>query len=199
MKSVLSALTFAGLCALILTACSSSPSIRSSHDFNPSISFSGFRTYAFISEHPMIVGQTGAAVSPMLEGRLMEAVRVAMNAKGYSESRNPEAADVAISFSVGARDQIRVDSYPASYRAGWGARGSYYGYGYNTETRVRQYTEGQLAVDVFDVKSRNPAFHGTASRKLSSDGPLDQSEINEVAAAALAPFPVVGAVPSFTR
>lgn len=199
MKSVLTAPALAAFCALILTACSTSPSIRSSHDFNPSIDFSGLRTYAFISEHPMIVGETGGVVSPMLEGRLMEAIRVAMNAKGYSESRTPESADIAISFSIGARDQIKVDSYPASYRAGWGARGAFYGYGYNTETRVRQYTEGQLAVDLFEVKSRNPAFHGTASRKVTSDGPLDQSEVNDVAAAALAPFPVVGATPTFTR
>lgn len=196
MKSALSSPLFAALCALVLTACSSTPSINSTHDFNRSINFTSYQTYAFISEHPMIVGQTPGAVSPMLEGRLMDAIRVGMNAKGYNEVRDPESADVAIAFSVGARDEIRVDSYPASYGAGWGARGSYFGYGYATETRVRQYTQGQLAIDIFDVKSRTPAFHGTASRKLSSDGPLDQTQVNEVAAAALSPFPVVGGMPA---
>ena len=37
-----------------------------------------------------------------------------------------------------------------------------------TETHVRNYTEGKLAVDVYDVKSRQPAWHGWATKRLSS-------------------------------
>jgi len=196
-KSALHAAFVATLGVLILAGCSTSSGIDSAHDINPGVNFSSYKTYAFISDHPMVVGQTQNPVSPMLEGRIMEAIRIALNAKGYNEVRDTESASMAISFSIGSRDQIKVDSYPSSYRAGWGARGSYYGYGYNTETVVRQYTEGQLAIDIFDVASHNPAFHGTATKKISSsDRENQQPVLNEVAAAALAAFPYRGgAVP----
>jgi hypothetical protein len=173
--------------------CSSTPSIDSSYDYNPSLDFTGYRTYAFISEHPMAVSQAQGPVSPLLEGRLMESVRIAMNTKGYNEVDDPERADVAIGFSVGARDQIKVDTYPATFQTGFARRGYYYGYGYNTETRVRQYTEGTLAVDLFDVASHTPAFHGIASTRINDAARKDQQNfLNAVAAEALSAFPSAG-------
>jgi hypothetical protein len=179
----------------LLAGCSSSPSIQSTYDYNREVNFTALRTYAFIDEHPMAVGQTQGPVSPMLEGRLMESIRIAMNAKGYSEVNDPDAADMVIGFTVGSRDQIKVDSYPATYATGYARRGYYYGYGagYATETRVRQYTEGQLAVDVFEVASHHPAFHGVASKRISeSDRQNQQPVLNAVAAEALSGFPTLG-------
>lgn len=176
-----------------LSGCSSSPSIQSTYDFNRSVDFRGYQTYAFISEHPMAVSQSQGPVNPLLEGRLMESIRIALNAKGYSEVSNPEAASMAVAFSVGARDQIKVDTYPSSFQTGWGRRGYYYGYNYGTETRVRQYTEGTLAVDIFDVASHTPAFHGIASKRISeADRQNQQPVLNAVASEALSGFPVAG-------
>ncbi len=179
--------------ALIVTGCSSSGGIESTYDYNREIDFSGYQTYAFISENPMAVSQAQGAVNPMLQGRLMESIRIAMNTKGYNEVSDPESASMAIGFTVGSRDQIKVDTYPSSFHTGYSRRGYYYGYNYGTETRVRQYTEGQLAVDIFDVASHNPAFHGVASKKISdSDRENQQEVLNAVAAEALSGFPVRG-------
>lgn len=182
------------LAGLILTGCSSNP-IQSTYDYNREVDFRNLRTYAFIDENPMAVSQTQGAVSPMLEGRLMESVRIAMNAKGYNEVDDPERADMAIAFTVGSRDQIKVDSYPSSYHMGYSRMGYHYGYGmnYGTETRVRQYTEGQLAVDIFEVASRNPAFHGVASKKISDADRQNQQEVlNAITVEALSGFPLAG-------
>ena len=173
--------------------CASSP-IKSTHDYDPTIDFSGFQTYAFISERPMIVASEGVP-NPLTEGRLMQAIRDDLDAKGFREVGDPEQADMAIAFTVGARDQIRVDSYPTSYRSGFYGGGGFYGtrgYGgvYGTETVVRQYTEGQLAVDIFDVASRRPAYHGTASKKITSDDREDPRPLLRAATAeALGGFP----------
>ena len=100
---------------------------------------------------------------------------------------------MAIGFTVGSRDQVKVDTYPSSFHTGYSRRGYYYGYNYGTETRVRQYTEGQLAVDVFDVASKNPAFHGVASKKITdSDRENQQQTLNAITAEALAGFPLAG-------
>ena len=178
---------------LALGGCSSSSPIKSTYDYNRQIDFTGYRTYAFISENPMSVSQAQGAVNPMLEGRLMESIRIAMNSKGYSEAQDVESADMAIGFTVGSRDQVKVDTYPSSFQTGYSRRAYYYGYNYGTETRVRQYTEGQLAVDIFDVESHTPAFHGVASKKLSeSDRENQQEVLNAVAMEALSGFPLTG-------
>jgi hypothetical protein len=179
--------------AVSLGACSSSSPIQSTYDYNREIDFRGYQTYAFISDNPMAVSQAQGAVSPMLQGRLMESIRIAMNGKGYSEVRDPETADMAIGFTVGSRDQIKVDTYPSSFQTGYSRRGYYYGYNYGTETRVRQYTEGQLAVDIFDVASHTPAFHGVASKKISdADRNNQQEALNAVTVEALSGFPLAG-------
>ena len=59
---------------LALGGCSSSSPIKSTYDYNRQVDFSGYRTYAFISENPMSVSQAQGAVNPMLEGRLMESI-----------------------------------------------------------------------------------------------------------------------------
>ncbi len=191
-KTIPATACLGALLVTLLGACTSNP-IDSSYDYNHQIDFTKYRTYAFIDDTPMAVSDTQGAVSPLLEGRIMEAVRMTMNSKGYSEVQNPDQADMVIAFTVGARDHIKVDSYPASYGAGYSRMGYYYGYGMATETRVRQYTKGQLAVDIFDVKSHTPAFHGVASKNISESDRKDQQPvINAVTAEALSGFPLLG-------
>ncbi len=38
-----------------------------------------------------------------------------------------------------------------------------------SETSVRQYTEGKLAIDIYDVKSHQPVWHGWATKRLTSE------------------------------
>jgi hypothetical protein len=179
----------------VLAACTTTPKITSYHDYNPAVNFAGLRTWSFISANPMIVSSSAGAVNPLLENRIMNAVRANMESKGLSYVGDPETADVVVSFTVGARDQIKVDQYPANYRMSYSRYYRNYGFGmsYGTETRVRQYTEGQLAVDIFDVDSRVPAYHGSASTRLtSSDRENPQPLINRVVTEALQGFPPGG-------
>jgi hypothetical protein len=178
--------------ALALTACATGKSYKTYDDYNPNIDFGRYQTFSFISESPMIVASAQGAVSPLLEGRIMNAVRADLSRKGFRYVPDPEQADMAISFTVGSRDQIRVDQYPATYRTGYGSYYRSYGYGmtYGTETRVRQYTEGQLAIDIFDVRSKNPAFHGSASTRINNSDREDiETFINNIVVETLDGFP----------
>ena len=109
-------------------------------------------------------------LNPVMKLRVDKDIEEAFIAKGYKLVSDPEKADFAISYTVGNRDKIKVDSYPATYLAGFGwGRGYYGGMSMGTETRVRQYTEGRLAIDVYDVKSKQPAWHGYAIKRISKD------------------------------
>jgi hypothetical protein len=59
---------------------------------------------------------------------------------------------------------------------------------WNTNTvRTRQYTEGQLAIDILDVAAQQPVWHGTVSRRvtqrdLGEPGPMLEEAVNAIAA-----------------
>lgn len=153
----------------VLGGCASG--FQATHDHDPGHDFRAYQTFAWISERPMRVAASAAAPNPLLEPRIMSAISDALAAKGYTRVDQATAANFAVSFTLGSREQIKVDSYP-SMAGGYGAYGrsrrwgaAYYGYG--TETTVRQYTEGVLAIDIFDTKESRPVWHGVASKSIS--------------------------------
>ncbi|MEM1401768.1 MAG: DUF4136 domain-containing protein [Pseudomonadota bacterium] len=157
-------LTLGGLVTL-LAACSSNPPVI---DYDSSIDFSGYKSYAFISEHPLMRAPGSPPGSPLLEGKLIRATDMVLQAKGMTKVDDPEGADFAIGFTVGSRDKIRVNSYPEPYRpyyGTWGWGGPYYAGSNNVD--VQQYTEGTLAIDIYDVNEHKPAWHGTATKRIT--------------------------------
>jgi len=169
------------LIGLILAGCAApGPMI----DFDPSYNFSQDRTFAFISEHPLIK-EAGAEVgNPMIEGRLVQITENIMAARGFTRVSNPEEADLAVGFTLGGREKIQVDSYPEFYRGdygGWGWGGGYYG-GYSGQSvDVRQYTEGVLSVDIYDPQERRPVWHGRAIGRITKKMQENPAQVLEQA------------------
>jgi hypothetical protein len=167
---------------LLLTGCSS---VSIKHDYDSSTDFSALQTFSWMSERPLLVG-SATRVSPLLEGRLLKAASATLTAKGMRFVANAEQADVVISFAIGARDKIRVDSYPANYRGrgawGWGAP-------YYQEVDVRNYTEGTLSIDIFNVKKRQPIWHGWAVKTISENDRGNETVVKEIVAKILEEFP----------
>jgi hypothetical protein len=174
---IVSLLTLLGACASTFEA---------TYDYDRKHNFSNYQTFAWISKNPMIVAETNRVVNPLLEGHIMSA-HVMM----------PENADFVVSFTVGSREKIRVDSHPTygGYYAGggpgrWGWGSGYYGGYYGTETTVRQYTKGMLAVDIFDVKERRPVWHAVATKTISeSDREKIAETVNMAVNSVLGGFP----------
>jgi hypothetical protein len=166
METIMRHLTL--LLLVLLTGCAAPKPIV---DFDPSHNFAEYRTFAFISDNPLIIGEGIPGVSPMLEGRLVQITENILSARGYTRISDREEADFAVGFTLEGKDKIQVTSYPESYRNnysswGWGGR-SYYGANSYSSTDVRQYTEGTLAVDLYDVAARKPVWHATAVRKIT--------------------------------
>jgi hypothetical protein len=171
------------LLSFALAGCASG--FKATYDSDPGHDFSVYKTYAWISENPMIVGPTNRVPNPLLEPRIMAAIENGMTVRGYTLVADPETADFALSFTVGSREEIKVNSYPASYATygyprGWGWGGAYYGM--PTETEVRQYQKGMLALDVFDVKERRPVFHSVATKSITDS---DRKKMDETVQAAV--------------
>ena len=179
----------------VLGGCASG--FEATYDHDPANDFTAYKTFAWVSEHPMKVGAVTRIPSSLLESQIMVTVEAALGVKGYRLVADIDSADFALSFTIGSRDEIKVDSYPsmsvgyagAGYPRGWGAWGGAY-YGYGTETTVRQYTEGMLAIDVFDVEDRRPVWHGVASKNISDSDRKDSGATVQAAVdAILVAFP----------
>lgn len=191
--TIRSRLVWAVLLPALLSACAST--FEASYDHDPANDFSNYQSFAWISKNPMKVGQSVGAPNPLLEPRITSALEKALVAKGYKYVIEPKNADFVVSFTVGSREEIKVDSYPSmsagygrAYPRHWGWGSTYYGY--DTETQVRQYTEGMLAVDIFDVKERRPVWHGVATKRINaSDRDNMDATIKAAVDAMMAGFP----------
>ena len=167
--------------AVVAVGCTSQYNAKINFDKNDQISTAQYLTFAWLKEDKILSASDD--LNPVMKLRVDDAVENAFIELGYKLVNDPEKADFAISYTVGSRDKIKVDSYPAKYNNGfmWGGgyyrrRGYYGGMNMGTETRVRNYTEGRLAVDVYDVSSRQPAWHGWAVKKISSNDKEEPEE-----------------------
>jgi hypothetical protein len=184
---------FFAIAFLTLAACSSNPPVV---DYDSSIAFANYRSYAFLSDHPLILAEGAEGASPLLEGRMMRITDATLQAKGFEKVDDPEAADFVVGFTIGARDKIQATSYPEPYRPyyagyygarGWGAP-YYAGAGSNVD--VSQYTEGRLAIDIYDVASHKPAWHGAATKRITDSMRRNPDEsLGEIVNTILAGFP----------
>lgn len=181
---------------VLLYGCASG--FKATHDFDETKDFATYKTFAWISEHPMKLGATERIINPLIEQRIMGTVENALQAKGYTKVGDAESADFALGFTVGSREEVHVNTSPSmtSTHIGYGyARRGVWGgayYGSPTETTVRQYTKGMLAIDVFDVAERRPVWHGVGTKTINESDREDAAGTVEAAVdAILAGFPPV--------
>ncbi|MEO0952502.1 MAG: DUF4136 domain-containing protein [Pseudomonadota bacterium] len=163
--------TVLGMFALTLASCSTTPKVFS--DFDPQQSFDGYQKFSWIGDNPMTVsGDRGP--NPIAAARLKTAIQEELERKGFEFVATPANADFVVAWTVGARDRVDVrsreyvDYYGPHWRWGYG----YYGVrpiagATRTEVETREYTEGSLAIDVFDAERKAPVWHGSASKRLS--------------------------------
>lgn len=180
-----------GLLLGVLVACETS--IRTHYDLDREARFADYRTFAWVTNEPLIqpamgMAETDPRVGPLVEQSIRRAVERHLTAKGYQKRAEPGGADLALSFSLGTRQKIQVDSYPA--HAGY-RYGPYHG-GARWYSDVRTYQEGTLALDFFDVKTRQAVWHGWAEKRLSTTAPEPAKRdamIDEAVGKILQPFP----------
>jgi hypothetical protein len=154
-----------------LAACSTTGRIVT--DFDREQNFTTYQTFSWADDNPMTV--VGARVIPKtLEPRFARAIRAQLEAKGYRYVEDVTKADFAVSFTIGTRDGTDIVESPDLF---WTNRPNWrWGLGYYpmlmppmpmTRTEVREYTEGTLAIDIYDVQRRSPVWHGAVTRQLT--------------------------------
>ena len=153
------------LASLALSGCASGPDIFINED--PEADFGSYTTYGF---PPSLTTDKTAGYGSLLSQYLKSAVRREMNLRGYTESPNP---DLRVNFYVHTQEKIKTTQTPTTtgyygYRGGrYGTWGGYGGVAY--ETRVTQYTEGTLNVDLVDNARDQLVWEAAMVGRVSDD------------------------------
>ncbi|AKC85880.1 DUF4136 domain-containing protein [Pseudoxanthomonas suwonensis] len=151
----------AAFALVAVAACSSTPTVHT--DSDPQASFGSYRTYTWLAKPE--------GVSPLVAQRIVDGVDARLRAQGWTQAAD---ADVAVAAHVTTQQKQTLDTlYSGPMYGGWGwARpGLYGGMGVgmgSATTTVHNYTVGTLIVDLFDAKTKQAIWRGTASDTASS-------------------------------
>lgn len=177
------------LLLLILAGLGACSSIRTGSHLDETNNFGIYSTFSWIADNPYIDRDSGLAISPLMQAKIQSAIQDQLEFKGYQYTDDREEADFVVSYTVGSRETLRTTSYPTAYHGSWGwhVRGSYY---YMREHQEHSYTEGTLAIDIFDGPSKKPVWHGWAEKTITmSDRQNPDAVIKDSVAKLLDAFP----------
>jgi hypothetical protein len=142
-----------------LSGCQSLPTVHVLND--DSANLSAYSTFSF---HPQLVPK-GDEYDKLSTRYIKAAIMTQMQNKGY---RYTSDSDLWINFNTHKTQKIRIADtlrlYPYyHYRNNYGVWGAYP----RPETRVDQYTEGTLNIDVIDRSSKKLLWEGIAVGQLT--------------------------------
>lgn len=179
--------------ALLAAGCASGPEVRA--DYDRTADFASYKTFAFAS--PLGTDRDGA--QSVISLHLKTATQRELEARGMR--LDSAAPQLLVNFNAALSDKLRVSSAP-TVTMGVGMGRGYYGYRagmytawplYADQTRVTQYKEGTLNIDVVDAARKQLVWEGVVTESVTQKT-LDDipAAVNAAVAAAFARYPVPG-------
>ena len=174
------------LSLIILITLSSCSSVRVNADYDKKVSFSNYKSYAYLKS-----GIDKAEISDLDKKRILNSIDEVMQSKGFSKSENP---DVLISIFTKERERVDVyQNYGFGWGAGWGwgmgwGWNPYWGMGYSN---VITTPEGTLFIDIIDAKTKELVWQGEGSGYLTKKTEKKDARIIEFVSKILEQYPPI--------
>ena len=182
----------AGLCLLsLLVACSSTPSLEASTDFDRRFDFRGVKKIAIQPVNRMDLA--AIRISDMQISRVNAALAAELERKGFVMVEDNSQADMFLTWHLVTEERMDVRTYNSmSYYNCWRCGPVV------SDVSVRQYTMGTLIVDMIDPMRNKSVWRSIVDSRLRSQPTPEQTaELNrEAARALLADFPPATLPPS---
>jgi hypothetical protein len=173
----------AAFAALALVAPLACATVNVSVDYDDQEDFTGYKTYAWLPGTPEATGDPRLDTL-MVHQRVHEGIDRTLAAKGYQKAEAGPDFWVAYHLSV----EKKIDVYTTNRLYG--------GYGWTVsipETRVNEYDEGSLIVDISDAKEKELVWRGIGTGRLREtprEDPEEQKQVvYQVVDEVLADFP----------
>lgn len=180
---------------LVLFVATSCVSVKVASDYDKSVNFNEYKTYAFYKK-----GIDKADISDLDKRRILKAIEKELETKGFTKSEDP---DVLVNIFTKSTNKVNVRNnnfgwgwglwspwyWGAGWNWGWGAWGPW-GFGAD-DYQVTRSTQGTLFIDLIDAKKKELAWQGVGTGSLSSAKNVDQKEerIKEFVAEIMANYP----------
>ena len=146
-----------------LSACAT---IKTGSHFDATTNFAAYKSFSWIDNEPYISAPSAIPVDALSKSMIKAEIQAQLERLGYTFTDSRNNADFVVAYTIGTRDEIRVNSYPSNYRGYWGWHVPY-SYYYFHDISVHTYTTGTLGVDIFDNKSGKPVWHGWAEKTVT--------------------------------
>jgi hypothetical protein len=165
---------------LILSSCSS---VSVYSDYDKTVDFAPYKTYAFFKP-----GIDKVEISDLDKRRILHAIESELQAKGFTKSDNP---DLLVNIFTKSREQVNVNQFSAGWGYGWGwGWNPYMMYGGN-QTTVSTSTEGTLFIDLIDAKKKEMIWQGEGIGTLTKNIDKKDERVKEIVSKVLAQYPPV--------
>ena len=171
MKKVIGLVFVAALMAT--PAMAQKVTIDYAHDFD----FKSVKTFQYVD-----TPETNAK-SELMADRIASMIKKELTEGGLTEvTENP---DIYVTYHIATQDRHSFTT------TGFGYGGYPYWGGVGYETRIREYDEGMLIVDIIDVASDKLIWRGTGTRRVTeqSDPEKTTRVVNQTVAEILSQFP----------
>ena len=129
-------------------------------DYDKSIDFSKFKSYAFYK-----TGIDKVEISDLDKKRILRSIDEEMTLKGFVKSETP---DMLINISTKEREQVNVNQFNAGFGYGWGFGWNpmFMGGGMNN---VSTFAEGTLIIDLIDAAKKELIWQGEGVGHLTQN------------------------------
>jgi hypothetical protein len=166
-----------------LAGCATGPTVTA--DYDRSANFASYRTFGFYSP----LGTDRSGYQSLITQTIKSAVRAELESRGYLYTE--DTPDLLVNFNAKLARQTEVSQMPASPMYYGYRRGFYGGWGgYAYETRVDQYTEGTLNIDIVDPKRQQLVWEGVAVGRVTKKTQEErQAAIRAAVAEVFAQYP----------
>ncbi|CAM2819261.1 DUF4136 domain-containing protein [Moritella viscosa] len=168
------------LFSLALTACST---VKVSTDYDQSADFTALKGFNWLPESAKAEKENAYLNNRIMDVRITKAIDKQLVVQGFSFSTAP---DFYVNYSITSEKKTNIRTYNnySGYGPSWG-----WGIGYghrgmslsaHTETRVDEYQQGSLVIDVIDPTSLELIWRGIGSKRLPES--TDAAEMDKLVA-----------------
>jgi uncharacterized protein DUF4136 len=149
-------------------------------DFDKSANFDAIKTFAV---------KIGTSWNNQIsEKRVVDEITQTLTEKGW-KSAPEDKADAIVVLHGATEKQKSLNTFYSGGYGGYGWRGGWGGGMGTSTTTVDEYTVGTLVVDIFDAKSKELRFRGTASDEVSDKPEKNQKKLAKASDKMFKDFP----------
>jgi Domain of unknown function (DUF4136) len=147
-------------------------------DFDHQANFSQYKTYSWEAIKP---------ANSLWDTRIKSAVDAQLTAKGWTQV--PSGGDVCVVAIKTSQTQRTLQTFYDGFGGGWGWR-RFGGGGFGDATTTEQdYKVGTLVVDLYDAKTKQLIWRGSAQDTLSDKAAKNEKKLDKGVAKMFKPFP----------